>query len=131
MVGSGLSAMSLVDRRISGWVDLVRDLVTRPTTRFPRALLQQQQLFETFDCWVSWTWKDPGVEPGFIPHAPIPGWPTPAAYEGMRTAEKDHPLMRWYVATGDTRPMTTGRVSRSMFSPVAHAMSRDHLSPVG
>jgi DNA-binding CsgD family transcriptional regulator len=118
------------DQRIASWVDVVGDLLNRPTTDFPRLLLERQ-LSTTYDSNVSWNWMDPGSPPGFTIHLPVAGWPTPDTVDAMAAAIGDHPLIRWYTATGDLRPMSIGRVPRSMLTPRGRAAIATHLAPVG
>src|SRR6187397_3161348 len=100
--------MSSLPRYLS-WLDLVEDLVARPTPAFPRDRLVGH-LVETFDTQVSWNWHE-GTSFGFELSHPIEGWPSPAEVEvwadiGMSA----HPLICWFATTGDPRPMTIGRV---------------------
>lgn len=124
------SAIGVVDRRTSAWVDLVHDLVTHPTSRFPRALLQRQ-LFETFDCWVCSSWLDAELGARLESSMGIPGWPDADTLEDMRSAIGHNPWVRWYSSTSDPRPMTTGRVPRAFLTPKGHAIARDYLRPAG
>jgi len=121
--------MGRAERRVGAWVDLVDDLLTRPTSTFPRQLLSAR-LHETFRCQVSWNWLDGPGRSGFVCHLPMPGWPPPEIREAMVAAIDEHPLIRWFAATGDPAAMTIGRVPRALITPRGHAAVRDLLVPV-
>lgn len=109
----------------------MHELLGSPLPGFPRDVVTSQ-LAETFDCNASWVWMDADGRAGFEVHRPIPGWPTPdevAWYstEGMAR----HPLIRWYAATGDPRPLTVGRVPDGVRVPGHDHELREHLGAVG
>lgn len=122
--------MGRAEGRVGVWVDLVDDLLARPTSTFPRQILSAQ-LHQTFQCQVAWNWLDgPGCS-GFVCHVPMPGWPPPEIRSAMVAAVDQHPLIRWFAATGDMAPMTIGRVPRALVSARGYAAVRDFLVPVG
>lgn len=121
--------MRRAEERVGVWVELVDDLLTRPTSTFPRQLLSAQ-LHETFQCQVAWNWLDgPGCS-GFVCHIPMPGWPPPEIQSAMVAAIDQHPLIRWFAETGDLGAMTIGRVPRALVSARGYAAVRDFLAPV-
>ena len=122
--------MGRADGRVGVWLDLVDDLLTRPTSTFPRQLLSAQ-LHETFQCQVSWNWLDGPGRSGFVCHVPMPGWPPPEVQQAMVDSIDEHPLIRWLAATGDTSAMTIGRVPRALVTAKGYAAVRDYLAPVG
>ena len=122
--------MGRTDGRVGVWLDLVDDLLTRPTSTFPRQLISAQ-LHATFQCQVSWNWLDGPGRSGFVCHVPMPGWPPPELQQAMVDSIDEHPLIRWLVATGDTSAMTIGRVPRALVTARGYAAVRDFLAPVG
>ena len=122
--------MGAVERRVSEWVDLVGDLLARPAANFPHRVISAR-LHETFDCQVSWNWMDPPGRAGFDLHVPMPGWPPDPMREDMIGELMHHPVMRWYMATGDLRPITIGRVPRGMITARGRRAIRHFLVPYG
>ncbi|MGB0099142.1 MAG: helix-turn-helix transcriptional regulator [Nocardioides sp.] len=122
--------MGAVERRVSRWVDLVGDLVTGHATAFPHRVVSAQ-LHDTFGSQVSWNWMDPAGRAGFELYQPIEGWPTAELRDTLADALLHHPIMRWYLLTGDLRPMSAGRVPRSMVTRRGRQVVREHLVPIG
>jgi DNA-binding CsgD family transcriptional regulator len=122
--------MGAVERRIAEWVDLIGDLLAQPTAAFPRRVIAEG-LHRTFDCQVTWQWKDPGGGAGFEAHLPMGGWPGPALKEEMLRAMPHHPVMRWMLATGSVGPMSIGRVPRGLVTAKGRQAVADFLAPVG
>lgn len=113
------------------WLEFVRELLNHPSQEFPRARLQLQ-LAETLDTTVSWNWEDPDGTYGFELSHPIPGWPSPAEREIWDNGARDlHPLLQWYRVTEDPRPMSMGRVPKSMIAPGAMELTHALMAPVG
>jgi DNA-binding CsgD family transcriptional regulator len=119
-----------VERRISGWVDLVGDLMSRPSARFPHREISDH-LHETNGCQVSWNWMDPPGRAGFELHRPISGWPTAEIRDDLANALVHHPVMRWYVVTGDLSPMSVRRVPAAVVTARGRQVVRDYLVPIG
>ena len=122
--------MKTVEHRISTWVDIVGDLIRGPAEPFPEHLISAR-LHETFGTQVSWNWLDPDGRVGFDLYLPMPGWPTAEHLDIMASAIFDHPLIRWFDASGDPSPMSIGRVPRQLMTARASAVVRDVLVPIG
>jgi DNA-binding CsgD family transcriptional regulator len=74
---------------------------------------------------------DPDGGRGFTVHVPIPGWPTAAGLQEMDDAVDQHPLVRWFAATGDLHPTSIGRVPARFFTPRGRSVIHDQLEPAG
>lgn len=85
--------MTAVERRMTPWVDVVGELLSQPTTTFPRHVVADE-LARTFGTQVSWNWLDPFGAPAFELRSPIPGWPTPEGSSLMVEVVAHHPLLR-------------------------------------
>ena len=80
---------------------------------------------------MSWNWLDGPGSSGFVCHVPMRGWPPPEIQRAMVAAIDQHPLIRWFAATGEPAAMTIGRVPKALVTPRGHAAVRDFLAPVG
>jgi DNA-binding CsgD family transcriptional regulator len=123
--------MKSSDTRVARWVDVIAQLLERPLTTFPHALLAEE-LAATFEVvTVSWDWRvgnefgyeiyPPPAGP-FIPERLVDAW-----VSGDLLAR--HRLLRWFVATGDVAPQTTGRVPEGVASRRLHAPVDEVLRP--
>ena len=119
------------DRRLIEWIDLVGDLLHQPLTGFPRDAIGRQ-LGRTFDVrGVSWDWRERSGQAGYE------SWPDVDAgqladlppVQQQRILEQ-HPLLRWFIATGDPKPQSTGRVPLAIASKRQRAYVDDFLKPL-
>jgi DNA-binding CsgD family transcriptional regulator len=111
-------------RRYEEWLQLVRELLNDPSGEFPRQQVQRH-LSNTLDTIVSWNWEDPDGTYGFELSHPIDGWPTPADREVWDSGARDvHPLLVWFSITEDPRPMSIGRVPKSVLPQGAMELTR-------
>jgi DNA-binding CsgD family transcriptional regulator len=129
-LNDGMAGMNAVERRAVRWLDMVGDWLARPTTCLPRHEVAQE-LAATFGTQVSWNWMDPNGDLGFDLHTPIPGWPTPEVVSRMTGGVGDHPLIRWFAASGQPAPMSIGRVPQALITPLGREIVNDILVPVG
>ncbi|MEV4264578.1 helix-turn-helix transcriptional regulator [Kribbella sp. NPDC049584] len=121
--------MSAAERRTAWWLEVVCELLARPTSTFPRIAVSNE-LATTFGTQVSWDWMDPSGETGFDLHTPIRGWPTPDVVSHFRNAIGHHPIVAWYVASGDPAPMSIGRVPQSLITDLGRQTVKDYLVPI-
>lgn len=113
------------------WLDLVADLANGHVDPFPRALVADL-LFETFDCEVSWNWMDDDGGFGVEFQQPHPGFPSSDEAEIWASGGlASHPLVCWYLRTGDPTPTTVGRVPREMVPAAGFGMLEEMLGPYG
>ncbi|QZY28826.1 response regulator transcription factor [Nocardioides coralli] len=117
--------------RYDEWLDLLADLTRHHNGPFPRAIIAEQ-LFDTFDCNISWNWMDEGGRFGWETSGPLPGFAT-TADDGawMADALLKHPLVCWFTRTGDATAMTNGRVPRDLVPPDGFALVQEVLEPYG
>jgi DNA-binding CsgD family transcriptional regulator len=118
------------DRRLDHWVGLAHDMVTHPPPEFPHLMLRDE-LSATFDVNCAWNWLDPDFTCGFELVEQPAGWPTPeeqALWQGDVMA--GHPIMQWFLATGNMTAMTVGRVPSSIGTRHSREMIVELLSPV-
>jgi DNA-binding CsgD family transcriptional regulator len=116
------------ERRVSGWVDLIGDLLVRPTAQFPHRALMAQ-LHETFGCQVAWSWVEGPGRNGFDVHLPMPGFPAPEERELFDAVMSHYPVFAWFRATRSLAPTTVGRVPLSMSTRTGRAVLADHMRP--
>ncbi|GAA5118884.1 helix-turn-helix transcriptional regulator [Pseudonocardia adelaidensis] len=94
-------------RRDAAWLDLVADLVAAPLTKWPHDEVARL-LVETFNapaaCFYSDTVQE-GVEQRGWPPEHFAGHLEEALYWGEHYAPTEHPILRYYRATGDIRCM--------------------------
>jgi DNA-binding CsgD family transcriptional regulator len=119
------------DRRYAYWVDLVADLSTQLSARFPHARLLEE-LSATFGSLASWNWQGADGTFAFDVSHPINGWPPrrEMAYWSELSLNV-HPLLSWYRTTMDPRPFSIGRVPQQLVPRSGFALTRALLSPVG
>lgn len=118
------------EHRLVEWIDLTSDLLQRPQPEFPRGQIASL-LNRTFSLTgVSWDWRDRSGAAGFESYpdmdvAELRDLPV----EELLTLVDGHPLIRWFAATQDAKPQSTGRVPHQI-SPDRHAIEK-YLKPVG
>ena len=123
--------MTGVAQRWDTWLDFVADLAARPSPEFPRTAVRSM-LRESFQTRVSYNWVDGPEVYGFDIDDPAPGWPSrDEADYWARVGLPVHPILCFYAATGTPRPMSIGRVPRSLVPPHGFAVVRDCLQHVG
>ena len=122
--------MTTVQHRVAGWLELFHDLLTQPRGSFPRALLADE-LAAGFGTNVSWNWREPDGRAGYEIQSPIQGWPPPWMDELFPDLLAAHPLIRWFAASGDPSPMTSGRVPRAIADSPWLPVVGEALEPVG
>lgn len=120
------------DRQYAEWLVVVAELLAMPgAATFPRDPLAVE-LSHTFGCQVSWNWRDADGRFGFDLLDPVPGFPTPEHAEfWTRNGLGWHPLLRWFAHSGDPRPMTVGRVPRSVVPDQCFGVLTEQLAPYG
>jgi len=117
--------MDSAGRHFTAWLDLAAELVRHPGREFPRTLVSEA-LVATFGTAVAWNWMTAdgrwGMEavnaPDDLLNAHLAEW------EGERLMTH-HPLVRWYQATRDPRPMSMDRVPDAV-AP-SRAQAREQL----
>jgi DNA-binding CsgD family transcriptional regulator len=117
-------------RNYRAWLELVRELLDQPTSTFPRTEIQMH-LASTLDTVVAWNWEDPDGSYGVELSHPLGDWPTAADREAWDSGVRDlHPLLCWFRATEDPRPMSLGRVPPEYVAPGAMEQLRQFLAPI-
>jgi DNA-binding CsgD family transcriptional regulator len=113
------------------WVDAIRDLLERHHTYFPRATIGQL-IAETIDAEaVAWNWSRDGSfgcefnRSHFRNNWSLLNVPAGTA----RQMQERHPLLQWFQATGDPKPMTVGRLPRTAIPAEDFALLYDALRP--
>ena len=118
-------------RSYAAWLDFVRELLAAPSREFPRWQIQMR-LADTLDTTVSWNWEDPDGSYGLELSQPVEGWPSPEDFELWDAGARGlHPLLHWFRLTEDPRPMTIGRVPKSMIPPGAMEVTCELTARVG
>jgi DNA-binding CsgD family transcriptional regulator len=108
----------LADRHLSTqidqWVELVDDLLHRPSlsSAWHRHVLPHMS--ETFDSPASWHWIRPDGRVGFEMMGMPADWPPPDTVELWAAELPDHPLLRWFAHTGDPAALTLSRVPTAL-----------------
>jgi DNA-binding CsgD family transcriptional regulator len=118
-------------QRYEEWLGFTEHQLGLTTGSFPwRAT--QDFLVRTFDTQVSWNWEDPDGSCGVELSHPIAGFPS-AEYFAMWTdwGRHAHPLLGWFVLTGDPRPMSLGRVPDRLTTERGIALLRGWMAPLG
>ncbi len=122
--------MSALDRRVAHWSDVICDLLLQHHTEFPRWAVADA-ISEDFGSDLAWSWMD-GGDLGFELRHPAPGWPEPEAMAFWERVGLDfHPIVRWFAATGQSSPMSAGRVPRSIAPDACFAALRACMAPLG
>jgi DNA-binding CsgD family transcriptional regulator len=117
------------DRDLGRWIDLVGDLVTGPPGSFPVDLVLRE-LSTTFGVNAAWNWSEADGSFGFVLERAVPGWPEEGLLEEWAAgAFAEHPLVRWFVATGDPTATTIDRVPREVCTDAGLRLVRDQLLP--
>jgi DNA-binding CsgD family transcriptional regulator len=129
-VKDGMAAMTAIERRVARWLEIISELMARPTACLPRHEVADE-MSATFGTQVSWNWLDPNGDTGFDLHTPIPGWPTPEVVSVMTAGVGHHPLISWFAASGDPAPMSIGRVPPALVTGLGREVVNDILVPVG
>ena len=123
--------MQDLERRFTHWVDLVDHLLRCAEAAFPTGLLTAE-LAQTFGTNSSWNWIDPDGSYGFEMLDQPVGWPSEAEQDfWTRTAFPEHPLLRWFTATGDSSAMTIARVPEAVAPRRGRELVVECLAPVG
>lgn len=116
---------------LADWIDLVDALLRAPSGSFPH-LRVRDELSATFDTVAAWSWVDADFNCGFEMVDQPAGWPTPDEQQVWRDeAMADHPLMHWFLLTGDHTAMTVGRVPSAVGTRRGRQMLTSFLRPVG
>ena len=119
------------ERHLNHWVDLVDHLLRRPGDGFPIALLLAE-LASTFGTNAAWSRVE--VDGSFSSeiHDCPSGWSSAEA-AAMWTPETmpEHPLLRWFAATGDHAAMSAGRVPDTIASEIGRGLVVEIMRPFG
>ena len=125
--------MSDHESRFATWTELVAHLLmTGETYGFPREPVELL-LLATFGGVVSFNWRERDGSFGFdLLGDDSPAFVRPESIEAwQRRGLDDHPLLRWFAHSGDTTPMTVGRVPRQLVPVESFATLREELAPYG
>jgi DNA-binding CsgD family transcriptional regulator len=118
-------------RTYTAWLEFVRELLNAPSREFPRWQIQMR-LAGTLGTTVSWNWEDADGTYGFELSQSVEGWPTAEDFAVWDAGARNlHPLLHWYGFTGDPRPMSIGRVPRSILPPGAMEVTCELMARVG
>ncbi|WP_432476690.1 response regulator transcription factor [Nocardioides sp. GXQ0305] len=122
--------MTSLECRFTPWLDVVTELVRRPSPEFPHRLLMR--LFaESFDESVGWNAFGPGERYELeILDAP-PGFPDAELVGHWISHAHEHPLFRYHLLTGARTAMTTSRVPDDMVTRSGRQAVIEYLRPYG
>jgi DNA-binding CsgD family transcriptional regulator len=112
------------------WLDLAADLVTLPSATLPHDRLLTE-LSATFESLASWHFQDVDGSFRFDLSQPVPGLAGADLDVWSRANRSTHPLLFWFQATLDPRPMTIERVPRRLVPEGGFALVRELCSPYG
>ena len=112
------------------WLDLAADLVTLPSATMPHDRLLTE-LSDTFESLASWHFQDVDGSFRFDLSHPVPGLASADLDVWSRANRSTHPLLFWFQATIDPRPMTIERVPRRLVPAGGFALVRELCSPYG
>jgi DNA-binding CsgD family transcriptional regulator len=117
--------------RIDSWMDLVLDLLSQPLTAFPHEVLNDQ-FASTIEATPAWHWVNPDGTFGFSMLNQPCGWPTDGELRfWQEQGLHRHPLVRWFLVTGDWSPQTMSRVPVALEGRLDPATMRSWLGPAG
>jgi DNA-binding CsgD family transcriptional regulator len=111
------------------WLDLVADLVSLPCARLPHDRLLTE-LSATFESLSSWHFQDVDGSFSFDLSHPLPALEG-ADLDVWHANRSSHPLVIWFQATLDPRPMTIERVPRRLVPAGGFALVHELCSPYG
>jgi DNA-binding CsgD family transcriptional regulator len=111
------------------WLDLAADLVSLPCATFPHDRLLSE-LSATFESLSSWQFQDGDGSFCFDLSHPVPDL-ADADLDVWHANRSTHPLVVWFQATLDPRPMTVHRVPNQLVPAGAFALVHELCSPYG
>jgi DNA-binding CsgD family transcriptional regulator len=111
------------------WLDLAADLVSLPSATLPHDRLLTE-LSATFESLSSWHFQDVDGSFRFDVSDPVPGL-AGADLDVWHANRSSHPLVIWFQATLDPRPMTVERVPKHLVPAGGFALVRELCSPYG
>src|SRR6478609_2396690 len=112
------------------WLDLVADLVTVPCASMPHARLLAE-LSTSFQSLSSWHFVGADGSFCFDASHSIPGFGALELDLWSRANRSTHPLLFWYQATLDPRPMSVERVPRQMVPAGGFELVHELCAPFG
>ncbi len=112
------------------WLDLAADLVSLPSATMPHDRLLTE-LSATFESLASWHFQDVDGSFRFDLSHPVPGLAGADLDVWSHANRSTHPLLFWFQATLDPRPMTIERVPRRLVPAGGFALVRELCSPYG
>jgi DNA-binding CsgD family transcriptional regulator len=113
------------------WLDLVADLTTHPRASFPHELLLAQ-LSTSFQSLSAWHFQESDGSFRFDLSHPVPGLMMDVDLDMWSRANlTTHPLLCWFQATLDPRPLSVDRVPRGLVPAEGWAFVREQCAPVG
>lgn len=122
--------MSAVERRVTGWTEVVGELLLQELTEFPRWAVGDA-IAADFGTNLAWSWMEDDAF-GFELRHRVPGWPSSDVMAfWQRAGLAFHPLIRWFAATGCPSPMTVARVPPAIAPERYVAVLRACMGPTG
>lgn len=112
------------------WLDFGRELLAHPVVPFPRHAISAE-LAATFGTQVSWNWMDADGDVGFDLHYPIGEMPWPTEAAELAPLLLRHPLVRWFQASGDPKPMSIDHLGAQFRSGSSRRVVAEYLEPIG
>ena len=112
------------------WLDLAADLVSLPSATLPHDLLLAE-LSATFESLASWHFQDVDGSFRFDLSQPVADLAGADLDVWSHANRSTHPLLFWFQATLDPRPMTIERVPRRLVPAGGFALVRELCSPYG